>query len=257
MSEDLLNLVQSLIKSGEGDLERLQSILASLQSGNPLQDSDKKYLQDLRDTFDSRANFSNPPQTFLSETNDMEESRSDLQDQNSHAQNTNELPTISSRKKSFKIITIVSIIVICYVGLDVYSAYSLQFRPHLGNQYLLSQTQLFIQSDVCNTSYFPAYFKKYEINAFYKNYTIEKAEISGSNISPKTYEVLNGIFTINKDALIKLQKEKFTFDPTQAHVTTTIDSPIFGVIPFSISKEYTGEDFQRVVKNGVPGSFNC
>jgi hypothetical protein len=122
---------------------------------------------------------------------------------------------------------------------------------------LISQTQLFIQSDVCNPSYFPASFNKYEINAFYKTYSIETAYISGSTISPKTYEILNGVFTVNKDAVTQLQNGNFTFDPNLAHVTTTVDAPIFGLIPFSVAKEYAGDEFQKVLKNGPPDSFSC
>ncbi|VVC05414.1 Uncharacterised protein [uncultured archaeon] len=263
MSDDLIILVKSLIESGQGDTERLRLILIKLQTGNPLHESDQNYLHDLAkisEPEDLGTPISYPsPETASPKINNPEESIQDSQ--NSMDVSPQEASGSSSkppsRKKVATVISIIAIIAIAYAGLDVYAVNMLQFRPHHGNQYLLSQTQLFIQSDVCNPSYFPASFNKYEINAFYKTYSIETAEISGSTISPKTYEILNGVFTLNKDAVIKLQTGNFTFDPSQAHVTTTIDAPIFGVIPFSVSKEYTGADFQQVVKNGVPGSFSC
>ena len=262
MSDDLINQVQSLIELGQGDIDRLRSILTTLQNGNPLDDSDQNYLQDLKKSApeDLGIPLSNPSsETASPKINNLEDKMPDSQNSlDDVPQETRGLVSkIPSRKNVVTIIAIVTIIVVAYAGLDVYAVNTLQFRPHHGNQYLLSQTQLFIQSDVCNPSYFPASFNKYEINAFYKTISIETAEISGSTISPKTYEVLNGVFTLNKDAVIKLQTGNFTFDPNQAHVTTIVDAPIFGVIPFSVSKEYSGADFQQVVKNGVPGSFSC
>jgi hypothetical protein len=259
MSEDQIKLIQSLIESGEGDTDRLQSILDTLQQGKFLDDSDQNYLQDITKKSENDlsipstspepdANLNTPEEKVPSQENSVD----------SFPQETkNFISNSPSRKRVVTLAAIIAIVVVAYVGLDAYAVTTLQFRPHHGNQYLISQTQMFIQSDVCNPSYFPASFNKYEINAFYKTDSIEVAEISGSTISPKTYEILNGVFTLNKDTVVKLQQENFTFDPNQAHVTTTVDAPIFGVIPFSVAKEYAGTEFQQVVKNGPPGSFNC
>jgi hypothetical protein len=262
MSDDLIKLIQSLIESGQGDIDRLRSILDTLQNGKPLDSSDHNYLQEIAKK-SGAADLAAPTSVPSSETtnpatNIPDEKVPGTQD-SSHGfpQETKFTSGSTSRKRVIIVAAIVAIAIVAYVGLDAYAVTTLQFRPHHGNQYLISQTQLFIQSDVCNPSYFPASFNKYEINAFYKTNTIETAMISGSIISPKTYEVLNGVFTLNKDAVIKLQNENFTFDPNQAHVTTTVDAPIFGVIPFSVAKEYAGTEFQKVVKNGPPGSFSC
>ncbi|MGI0068983.1 MAG: hypothetical protein ACREAN_01865, partial [Nitrosopumilaceae archaeon] len=238
----------------------LRSILDTLQKGKPLDDSDQNYLQELvkkselddlsipSPSSEPAANLNTPEEKVPSPENSVD----------SFPQETKDFISNSpSRKRVVTLAAIIAIVVVAYVGLDAYAVTTLQFRPHHGNQYLISQTQMFIQSDVCNPSYFPASFNKYEINAFYKTDSIEVAEISGSTISPKTYEILNGVFTLNKDTVVKLQQENFTFDPNQAHVTTTVDAPIFGVIPFSVAKEYSGTEFQQVVKNGPPGSFNC
>jgi hypothetical protein len=254
MSDDQIKLVQSLIESGKGDIDRLRFILDTLHKGTPLDDSDQKYLQDLviphstPSETASASNISSPEEKVPSPENSVD----------NFPQETKEFIANSpSRKRVVTVAAIIAIVVVAYMGLDAYAVTTLQFRPHHGNQYLISQTQMFIQSDVCNPSYFPASFNKYEINAFYKTDSIEIADISRSTISPKTYEILNGVFTLNKDAVMKLQQRNFTFDPNQAHVTTMVDAPIFGVIPFSVAKEYSGIEFQQVVKNGPPGSFSC
>lgn len=260
MSDDQIKMIQSLIESGEGDIDRLRSILDTLQKGNPLDENDQNYLQGL-------VNKSHPDDLITDSSPSLEKDANIIPDEKvSHGQNSDNgfsketkpfTPNSSLKKRIVTIAAIIAIVVVAYAGLDAYAVTSLQFRPHHGNQYLISQTKVFIQSDVCNPSYFPASFNKYVINAFYKNDSVETAEISGSIISPKTYEILNGVFTLNQNTIMKLQQENFTYDPNQAHVTTMVEAPIFGVIPFSVVKEYAGEEFQKVLKNGPPGSFSC
>ena len=261
MSDDQIKLVQSLIESGKGDIDRLRSILDTLQKGNPLEEYDQKYLQEITEKLHSN-DLETPSSPYLETADtDVTPEGKVLDKQNSDDGFSQETKTSTSnsslKKRIITIAAIIAIVVAVYAGLDAYSVTTLQFRPHHGNQYLISQTQVFIQSDVCNPFYFPASFNKYEINAFYKTDSVETAEISGSTISPKTYEILNGVFTLNKNTVTKLQQENFTFDPNQARVITTVDAPIFGVIPFSVVKEYAGDEFQKVLKNGPPGSFNC
>lgn len=259
MSEDLIKIVRSLIDSGKGDIDRLRYILDILQQGKPLDDFDKNYLQDLAKQSESEEFVANTPSEISYPNTDKSEeiiSPQNSADNTSHGKKE----TISkppSRKRVATVAAIIGIVVVAYVGLDVYAVTMLQFRAHHGNQYVISPTKLFIQAEVCNPSYFPASFSKYEINAFYKSDNIEKAEISGSTISPKTFAILDGEFDLNKDAVMRLQQENATFDPTQAHITTTVYAPIFGVIPFSVVKEYSADQFKQVLKNGPPGSFSC
>lgn len=259
VSEDPIKIVQSLIDSGKDDIDRLRYILDILQQGKPLDDSDKNYVQDLAKKSEFEGFTANTPSEISYSNTDKPEEI--ISPQNSAYNISHERKGIiskpPSRKRVATVAAIIGIVVVAYVGLDVYAVTTLQFRAHHGNQYVISPTQLFIQAEVCNPSYFPASFSKYEINAFYKANNIEKAEISGSTISPKTFAILNGEFDLNKDAVMRLQQENATFDRTQAHITTTVYAPIFGVIPFSVVKEYSADQFQQVLKNGPPGSFSC
>ncbi|HXX05694.1 MAG TPA: hypothetical protein VEJ68_02620, partial [Candidatus Bathyarchaeia archaeon] len=47
MSEDQIKLIQSLIESGNGDIDRLRTILDTLQKGNQLDENDQNYLHTL------------------------------------------------------------------------------------------------------------------------------------------------------------------------------------------------------------------
>jgi ribosome assembly protein YihI (activator of Der GTPase) len=44
VSEEIIEKVQELIEKGNGDTERLNNILNSLQNGNPLDFSDQQYI---------------------------------------------------------------------------------------------------------------------------------------------------------------------------------------------------------------------
>jgi hypothetical protein len=261
MSEDLIKRVQFLLDSGHGDSDRLREILDTLQKGELLDNSDQNYLQELVNQSghkDLTTEVSSLPLEEVTPTSNEAEDISTVHtpDERSY-EKKDVIANTRSRKRIATVASVLAILVLAYVASDVYAVGTLQFRPHHGNQYLISQTQLFIQSEVCNPSYFPASFSKYEINAVYKSESIEKAKISGSTITPKTFAILDGEFDLNKDAVMRLQQQNEKFDPTQAHITTTIYAPIFGVIPFSVVKEYSADQFPQVLKNGPPGSFSC
>ncbi len=259
MSDETIRLVQSLIDSKKGDADRLQQILNTLQEGKPLDVSDQDYLQEI----------SKPQPEDLTSTSKITENESSDKDSlgsakteddpheildNDAVQETRNPP---SRRTVAIIASAIAIIIVAYAGLDIYSVSMLQFRPHYGSDYQISPTEIHIQADVCNPSFFPATFNRYEISAFYNSEPIEKAEINGSMISPKAMSTMDGIFTLNADTVLRLKQENVTFDPTLAKITTTVDAPIFGAIPFSIVKQYSSEQFQEVLRNGPPGSFSC
>jgi hypothetical protein len=258
MPDDQIKLVQLLIDSGKGDIDRLRLILDTLLQGSPLSESDHNYLQEFAKQTESE-NLTAFTSAETSSPNTEKSTRvvspEDSPDKVSRGRK--EAFSKTPRKRVIIAALIIGIVISAYIGTDVYAVTMLQFRPHHGNQYLISQTKLFIQAEVCNPSYFPASFNKYEINAFYQSQSIEKAEISGIIISPKTYTILDGEFNLNQDAITKLQQQNARFDPTQAHIVTTVDAPIFGVIPFSVVKEYGAIQFQQVLKNGPPSDFSC
>lgn len=271
MSSDPIKIVEDLIKSGKGDPNRLQLILETLRGGMRLDYSDQKYIDDI-----SADPISEPiDESSTDISSDIPENKSDHHTDIS-TEPSNDLPVKSPndetsdfvddslsqkhhvpKKKVISILAVIAVILAVYVATDVYAVGSLQFRPHQGTQAIISDTQISIQSDACNPSYFPVAFNKYEIIAYYKSLTIETAEISGGAISPKSAATFDGVFTLNKDAVQKLQQENIPFDPAEAQIVTKIHSPIFGFIPYTVNKQFGAEEFQQILKNGVPGSYSC
>ncbi len=259
--ENIIIVVQSLIDSKKGDPLRLQQILEKLQGGKPLDISDQDYIRSI--TSETSLIMPSEPQESAepheqdkigSPFSSVEEEKNDETLEKEVISETRNSP---SRKKIAIIASVIVAIVFVYVGLDAYSVSTLQFRPHSGNQYQISPTQIHIQADVCNPSFFPATFNKYEISAFYNSDLIERAELDGRTVLPKSSSTLDGVFVLNTDVVLRLKQENVTFDPALAKITTTVDAPIFGTIPFSIVKQYTAEQFQGVLGNGPPGSFSC
>jgi len=251
MSEEIIKKVQGLIDAGKGDAERLHNILNSLHNEQPLELSDKQYIESLSST--------EPETKYDSITFENTSESIDEPDSNDKPE-TNEISLkneFSNRKKIVIGGIIIAAIIFAYVGANAYAVSTLEFRPHQGTQYAISSTVLHIQAEACNPSYFPASFHNYEINAVYKSQVIETALINGSTISPKSSLLLDGKFTINKDAIAQFSQESSQFDASQAVVKTKLDAAIFGIIPFTINKDYSGAEFADVVKNGPPGGYQC
>lgn len=257
MSEDLVSTIEELIRSERCDVGRLQNVLAAIKNGDPVSFEDHRYIE--------RLTQSQPKSTPVSDdivepkpedTVDKIVSDPSPQTPTPEASGT-ESTKRSPVKKYASVGIIIAIIIVAYIGLDVYAVNNLQFRPHHGQQVAISDTELSIQTDACNPSYFPATFTKYEIDAFYNSDIIEKATVGGSTLSPKSAATLNGIFAINKDAVTKIGQQNATFDPTKATITTTVNAPILGFIPYAVDKKYPAIEFQNMIKNPPPGTFDC
>jgi len=246
MSEDLASIIEEMIKSGKGDTARLQNILTAIKNSEPVSFEDHQYIETLTQP--------QPNQIPSDTTQDVTENVSEI---SSTSSEISERAKKSLSKKYASIGIIVAIIIVAYVGLDVYAVNNLQFRPHHGQQTAISDTEITIQTDACNPSYFPATFTTYEIDAYYNSDIIEKATVGGSTLSPKSAATLDGIFAIDKQAVNKIGQTNATFDPTKATITTTVSAPIFGFIPYSIDKKYDAIDFQNRIKNPPPGTFDC
>lgn len=251
MSEDLASTLEEMIKSGKGDVARLQNILAAIKNGGPVSFEDHQYIENLTQ---SQPNPVSSDTVSDSTENVIDNTATNPSPEISH---TPEPVKKSLTKKYASIGIIIAIIIVAYVGLDVYAVNNLQFRPHHGQQVAISDTELSIQTDACNPSYFPATFTKYEIDAFYNSDIIEKATVGGSTLSPKSAATLDGIFAINKQAVAKIGQSNTTFDPTKATITTSINAPIFGFIPYTVDQKYDAVDFQKRIKNPPPGTFDC
>jgi hypothetical protein len=254
MSEETIKKVQELIDAGKGDNDRLHNILNSLQNDQPLELSDQQYIESLSSTI-NESEIKNDSITFDNTPEPNKETN--LNDVHETNQVEPEREPKINRKKIAIAGIVIAVIIFGYAVANIYAVSTLEFRPHQGTQYKISETVLHIQAEACNPSYFPASFHNYEINAVYKSQVLETASINGSTISPKSSTLLDGKFTINKDALSQIAQQNSQFNPNEAMVKTKLDASIFGIIPFTINKDYNGTEFADIVKNGPPGGYQC
>ncbi|MDE1827395.1 MAG: hypothetical protein KGH83_07390, partial [Thaumarchaeota archaeon] len=221
MSDDTVRQIQSLIDAKKGDAIRLQQMLDTLQQGNALDISDQNYLQEIsaepqKHTDEDSTITPDLPEYETSESLDSletapkEEEAGEALDEDAVIRDTRNAP---SRKKIAIVAAVIVAIVVAYVGLDSYAVSTLQFRPNTSNEYQISPTEIHIQADVCNPSFFPTSFNKYEITAFYNSSVIEKADIGGTTLSSKAMSTVDGVFVLNTDVVLKLKQENATFDP--------------------------------------------
>jgi hypothetical protein len=254
VSENTIKKIQELIDKGSGDIERLHRILNSLQNEQPLELSDKQYIESLSST-ESEAKYDSI--TFENTSESINEPDNEPNSGNIPEANVvSKVPKIN-RKKIVIAGIVAAAIFFSYIGADAYAVSSLQIKPHQGNQYAISDMVLHIQAQVCNPSYFPVSFHNYQISAIYKSKVLETASIDGITIYPKSYTLLDGTFTIDKQAISEIANLGSGFNATDAKVTTKLDAPIFGIIPFTINKDYSGTEFANIVKNGPPGGYQC
>ncbi len=254
MSEDLVSTIEELIRSERCDVERLQNVLIAIKNGEPVSFEDHQYIESLTQSQPKSNPVSdNTPEPKPENTDNIISDSNPETPTHEMSESTRKSPV----KKYASIGIIVAIIIVAYIGLDVYAVNNLQFRPHHGQQVAISDTELSIQTDACNPTYFPATFTKYEIDAFYNTDIIEKATVGGSTLSPKSAATLDGIFAINKDAVTKIGQQNATFDPTKATITTSVAAPLLGFIPYTVDKKYPAIEFQNMIKNPPPGTFDC
>lgn len=172
-------------------------------------------------------------------------------------------------KRNIKNIAISCIIIIsiiaAYESLNIYSVSNLEFRsegtPHFDTPTLGGDFKL----DVCNPTFFPATYNNLGIGIDYKTSNVVTVSIFGGTILPKSASTVDGKIQFNAASLLgmfltslgsALSGGNPSFDPNQIHVSATLDAPIFGIIPFSIEKEYSINEFKDMFGNQT-SHFDC
>lgn len=154
------------------------------------------------------------------------------------------------------IVVIVSLIVIAgslgYSSLNVISAKDLEFSwPRQSFDFLSVLTGKTLE--VCNDSDIPATFSKYSFSIFYDENDLGTFSTGSGGLAPHTDGVIFGKFE-SKDNKIStlflsfLDTEVSGTDVTRININkikviTQLDTTVLGVIPFSITQEYSGPEF--------------
>ena len=147
MSEDLIRVIEDMIRSERGDIGRLQDILAAIKNGQTVSLDDQKYIDSLVQSQSPSNPVSDVDSTdkdTVKPTNTFDNiiPESNLEKPSPEA-SEKEIVKRAPTRKYASVGIIVAIILVAYIGLDVYAVSNLQFRPHHGQQTIISETQTF------------------------------------------------------------------------------------------------------------------
>ena len=156
------------------------------------------------------------------------------------------------------IIVIVSIAVIAatlgYSALNLVFANDLQFRWYQEGNFDLLSIMFGGKLAVCNNSDYPTNFQQYSFNITYDSQSLGTFSVQGIDVSPHSSAMLAGKFSTDDkrvseilfaslDTAFSGSGQAARIDVSKMSVTTTLDTKIIGVIPFSITHEYSGQEF--------------
>ena len=142
--------------------------------------------------------------------------------------------------------------IIGYLVLNLYALNGLYFSDLQLGGIDLANTSAEIKIKVNNPTLIPASFEKMQLVIDYKSTNFGTVTIHGATISPLSEKNLDGNLRINVQALAALVLESLfgggsSFDESQLRIVASVDAPIFGVIPYSITKEYSKTEFQELL----------
>ena len=143
-------------------------------------------------------------------------------------------------------------LIIGYIFLNLYALNSLYFSDLSLGGIDLVKSSADIKMKASNPTLIPASFEKMQLVINYKSTNLGIVTIHGGTIPPFSEKQVDGNLKINVQALAGLVLESLFgsgsgFDKTQLRFVASIDSPIFGIIPYSISKEYSSDEFQNLL----------
>lgn len=158
------------------------------------------------------------------------------------------------------IIVLASIVVIAssigYSSLNLISASALDFKWATKNFDFLA-LMYGGKMQVCNPSDYSASFTKYEFSVLYDSKHLGTFTVPGAGIAPHSKAVVSGKFEADDKQVAQIF---FTFldtevkgtdvariDGSKMQVLTTLDYSVMGLIPFSTSHEYSGQEFLKIM----------
>lgn len=168
------------------------------------------------------------------------------------------------------VVVIISCVVIAstigYSIFNLLNAENLQFRLAGKERFNLFSLISGGKLEVCNPSNLPITFNSYEISSIYNGDRLGTYYLGGVQILPKSSVVLQGKFDAEgkKSANImslfldtEIQGADVSrVDAKKLEILTELKTGFFGIIPYTISKNYGGSEFFDLMNN-EDDSFEC
>ena len=160
---------------------------------------------------------------------------------------------------------VIPIIIIVLIGLNFYAISNLQFRGHSVDDFDLVDLSMDTRFEACNPTFFPASFDTLKVDIVYKSTNFGTVTIWGQTIPPNTPTVVDGRIKLEGQSILQLFLAAFgsafggdemNFDPKQMKFIAKLDAPLLGIIPFTITKEYSSDEFTGIMQ-GSNNQWSC
>ncbi|MFB5631210.1 MAG: thr operon leader peptide [Nitrosopumilaceae archaeon] len=164
------------------------------------------------------------------------------------------------------IASIAIVIPFVYSGWNIYAVNQLQIHDTSEDGFrffdMISEGKILI----CNPSPFFVNFNKLNIITYFDSNNKGKFSSNPINISPISSVIINGTFS--SESFPEAQYLALHFDgifsgaaperidPRKLMIVTEFETPILGIIPYTVTKQYSGLYFWETM-NGDIGEFNC
>ena len=146
-----------------------------------------------------------------------------------------------------------------YTVWNVIAADKIQIKPSNENTFSFFELINEEKISICNPSLFFFTFNDFKIIMVYEGRSIATVYFPGGGLDPGSSYTKQGKFTTENFEEVQYLSMHFDamfmdtipvrIDPLKMEVITEIQTPIIGVIPFSVTKQYSGLEFWEMMKN--------
>lgn len=162
---------------------------------------------------------------------------------------------MTNRHTIFVIVSIAVIVAtLGYSSLSIVFAKDLQFRWHQQGNFDLLSILFGGKLVVCNNSDYPLSFHQYSFNIVYDGQSLGVFSAQGMTVSPHTSAVIDGKFSTDDKRVAQIlfssldtafsgSGQAARIDVNKMSATTSLETKIIGVIPFSTTQQYSGQEF--------------
>ena len=164
-------------------------------------------------------------------------------------------------------VAICVILIAASVVVNLYALSSLQFRPHgaVPDDIDLFDLNMDIQMEACNPTFMPASFDKLDVDVMHKTTKLATFVMWGEPLPPKTPVVIDGRISLDGSGLVGMFLGAIAsslsgedgFDPNEVSLVGTLDAPILGFFPFSVSHQFALDEATDVFGGISSGSWDC
>ena len=157
------------------------------------------------------------------------------------------------------------IIIVALFTMNGNAITNLEFRGHSVDDLDLMDMSMDTKFEVCNPTFFPASFETLKVDIVYKSTNFGTIIMEGQTIPSKTPTILEGRINMNGQPIMQLfvaalnsefRAGEINFEPKQVKFFIELDAPILGIIPFSVLKSYTSDEFIEIFHDNM-NQWSC